>query len=151
LTGGINDEHFIHKIQWSAAGFALVVASALLAGSTSRATGAEVGAQEKVIRVEKLANAPGKTLTVVSVNYAPGGKSPAHRHAGSVFAYVLSGAIRSQNSATGPVKVYKAGESFFEPSGSQHLVSENASTTEPASMLVVFVADDGAQLTTFDK
>jgi quercetin dioxygenase-like cupin family protein len=36
-------------------------------------------------------------------------------HAGSVFAYVLSGAIRSENSATGPVKVYKAGESFFEP------------------------------------
>ena len=103
------------------------------------------------MRVEKLANAPGKTLTVVTVNYAPGGKSGAHHHAGSVFAYVLSGAIRSENSATGPVKVYKTGESFFEPSGSRHLVSENASATEPARMLVVFVADDGAQLTTFDK
>ena len=141
----------VTKIQWSAASFALVVASALLAGSTSRATGAETGAQEKPVRVEKLANAPGKTLTVVTVNYGPGGKSGKHHHAGSVFAYVLSGAIRSQNSATGPVKVYKAGESFFEPSGSQHLVSENARATEPASMLVVFVADDGAQLTTFDK
>jgi quercetin dioxygenase-like cupin family protein len=61
---------------------------------------------------------------------------------------VLSGAIRSQNSATGPAKVYKAGESFFEPAGSAHLVSENASTTEPASMLVILVADDGARLTT---
>lgn len=67
------------------------------------------------MRVEKLANAPGKTLTVVIVNYAPGGKSGPHRHAGSVFAYVLSGAIRSENSATGPVRVYRAGESFFEP------------------------------------
>jgi quercetin dioxygenase-like cupin family protein len=131
----------VTKIQWSAASFALVVASALLAGSTARATGAEAGAQEKPVRVEKLANAPGKTLTVVTVNYAPGGKSGKHHHAGSVFAYVLSGEIRSQNSATGPVKVYKAEESFFEPSGSQHLVSENASGTEPASMLVVFVAD----------
>jgi quercetin dioxygenase-like cupin family protein len=55
------------------------------------------------------------------------------------------------SSATGPVKVYKAGESFFEPPGSEHLVSENASATEPASLLAVFVADDGAQLTTFDK
>lgn len=70
--------------------------------------------------VEKLANAPGKTLTVVTVTYAPGGKSGKHHHAGSVFAYVLSGAIRSENSATGPVKVYKAGESFFEQTGSEH-------------------------------
>ena len=77
-------------------------------------------------------------------------KSGAHRHAGSVFAYVLSGAIRSENAATGPVKVYKAGESFFEPPGSTHRISENASATEPASLLAVFVADDGAQLTSFD-
>jgi quercetin dioxygenase-like cupin family protein len=139
------------KLQCIAVGAVFVMASALPAGPTSPATGAELAAQEKPIRVEKLANAPGKTLTVVTVNYAPGGKSAKHRHAGSVLAYVLSGAIRSENSATGPVKVYKAGESFFEPSGSQHLVSENASATEPASMLVVFVADDGAQLTTFDK
>jgi quercetin dioxygenase-like cupin family protein len=56
---------------------------------------------------------------------------------------VLSGAIRSENSATGPARVYKAGESFFEPPGSKHLISENASATEPASLLAVFVADDG--------
>jgi quercetin dioxygenase-like cupin family protein len=105
----------------------------------------------KVVRAEKLPNVPGKTLTALTVTYGPGGKSPGHRHAGSVFAYVLSGAIRSENSATGPAKVYHAGESFFEPAGSKHLVSENASATEPASLLAVFIADDGAQLTTFDK
>jgi quercetin dioxygenase-like cupin family protein len=48
-------------------------------------------------------------------------------------------------------KVYKAGESFFEPPGSEHLVSANASTSKPASLLAIFVADDGAGLTTFDK
>jgi quercetin dioxygenase-like cupin family protein len=68
-----------------------------------------------------------------------------------VFVYVLSGQIRSENSATGPAKVYKAGETFFEPPGSEHLVSENASETEPASLLAVFVADDGAKLTTYNK
>jgi quercetin dioxygenase-like cupin family protein len=57
---------------------------------------------------------------------------------------------RSENSATGLVKIYQAGESFFEPPGSTHLISENASATEPASLLAVFVADDGAQLTSFD-
>jgi quercetin dioxygenase-like cupin family protein len=99
----------------------------------------------------KLPNVPGKNLTAVVVTYAPGMKSPSHHHAGSVYAYVLSGEIRSANSATGPVRVYKAGESFFEPPGSAHTVSENASATASASLLAVFVADEGATLTTPDK
>ena len=103
------------------------------------------------VAAEKLPNVPGKTITALVVNFAPGGKLGKHHHAGSVLAYVLSGAIRSENSASGPSKVYKAGESFFEPPGSEHLVSENASATEPASLLAVFVADDGVQLTSFDK
>ena len=139
------------KIQWVTAGVVSVMAAVLLASVTSRADGNEVGVEVKPVSVEKLGNVPGKSLTAVVVNYAPGGKSGKHHHAGSVFAYVLSGAIRSENSATGPVRVYKAGESFFEPPGSEHLVSENASATEPASLLAVFIADDRAQLTTFDK
>ena len=99
----------------------------------------------------KLPNVPGKSLTAVVVNYKPGGKSSAHKHAGSVFAYVVSGKIRSQNSATGPARVYAVGECFFEPDGSEHMVSENASATEPASLLAIFVADDGARLTTPSK
>jgi quercetin dioxygenase-like cupin family protein len=139
------------KMSWTVAGAALLLASALLTGTPLRAAGAEVGVEVKPVRVEQLLNVPGKTLTAVVVTYAPSGKSGAHQHAGSVFAYVLSGAIRSENSATGPAKVYQAGESFFEPHGSKHLISENASATEPASLLAVFVADDGAQLTSFDK
>ena len=95
----------------------------------------------------KLANVPGNTLTAEVVEYPTGGKSSVHHHVGSVFAYVLTGSIRSQNSATGPARIYKAGESFFEPPGSDHLVSENASASEPASLLAVHVAEDGAVLT----
>ena len=95
----------------------------------------------------KLANVPGNTLTAEVVEYPPGGKSSVHHHAGSVFAYVLTGSIRSQNSATGPARIYKTGEWFFEPPGSDHLVSENASASEPASLLAVHVAEDGAVLT----
>jgi quercetin dioxygenase-like cupin family protein len=95
----------------------------------------------------KLANVPGNTLTAEVVEYPPGGKSSVLHHAGSVFAYVLTGSIRSHNSATGPARIYKAGESFFEPPGSDHLVSENASASEPASLLAVHVAEDGAVLT----
>jgi quercetin dioxygenase-like cupin family protein len=135
--------------RWARAAF--LTAGALAAGATLRAAGDDAGAQVKPVLAEKLPNVPGKSMTAVVVTYAPGAKSGKHHHAGSVFAYVLSGAIRSESSATGPAKVYKAGEGFFEPPGSEHLVSENASLTEPASLLAVFVADDGAQLTTFDK
>jgi quercetin dioxygenase-like cupin family protein len=131
----------------------LGVAAALLLTGGALLTGAAAEDAGTVKRAfaGQLPNVPGKSLTAVVVSYAPGGRSGKHHHAGSVFAYVLSGAIRSENSATGPAKIYQAGESFFEPPGSEHLVSENASTTEPASLLAIFIADDGAELTQFDK
>jgi quercetin dioxygenase-like cupin family protein len=97
-----------------------------------------------------LPNVPGKRLIAVVVDYAPGGASPVHHHAGSVFVHVLAGAVRSQVTG-GPVTIYTAGQSFFEPPGGQHLVSENASTTEPARLLAVFIADEGATLTVNDR
>jgi hypothetical protein len=105
-------------------------------------------AQEKPVRVDKLANAPGKTLTVVTVNYAPGGKSGKHHNDGSVFAYVLS--VRSARKLGD-----RAGQGL---QGRRKLLrtarkssSGQRAQPEPASMLVIFVADDGAQLTTFNK
>jgi quercetin dioxygenase-like cupin family protein len=95
-----------------------------------------------------LPNVPGKRVTIVRVFYGPGGFTRAHRHAGSVTAYVTKGEIRSQL-AGGLVEAFKVGQSFFEPPGATHLVSANASNTEPAELIAVFVADEGAQLTTF--
>jgi quercetin dioxygenase-like cupin family protein len=103
--------------------------------------------QERPAFSTPLPNVPGKSLTAIVVTFAPGASSPVHHHSGSVYAYVLTGTIRSENSATGPAHEYNAGESFFEPPGSVHLVTANASETEPASLLAVFVADDGATLT----
>lgn len=59
-------------------------------------------------------NIPGKLLTAVVVDYAPGGASPSHAHAKSAFiyAYVVSGAVESQVN-DGPKRTYTAGESFF--------------------------------------
>lgn len=118
---------------------------------TGAVSAAEGGDKTTTVFSRALPNVPGKTLTAIVIDYPPGGKSGVHRHAGSVFAYILSGAVRSENSATGPVRVYKTGESFFEPPGSKHLVSENVSTTEPARILAIFVADDGTNLTVFEK
>ena len=97
-----------------------------------------------------LPNVPGKSLKAVVVDYAPGGASPGHVHAGSafIFAYVLSGEIESQVN-DGPKRVFHAGESFYETPGSLHAVSRNASATEPAKLLAVFVVNtDDKELTT---
>jgi quercetin dioxygenase-like cupin family protein len=94
-----------------------------------------------------LPNVPGKRVTIVRVFYGPGGFTRTHRHAGSVTAYITKGEIRSQL-AGGPVEIFKVGQSFFEPPEATHLVSANASNTEPAELIAVFVADEGAQLTT---
>ncbi len=128
------------------------IIAALILGAAALSTGFGAGAHSDDANVQQvfskiLPNVPGKVLSAVVVNYGPGGKSGAHHHAGSVFAYVLTGAIRSQVSGDAEAKVYKAGESFFEAPGSSHLVSENASTTEPASLIAIFVANDGAALT----
>ncbi|MGH6777247.1 MAG: cupin domain-containing protein [Bradyrhizobium sp.] len=104
----------------------------------------------EVIASYPLPNVPGKWVTVVRVTYGPGGFTPPHRHAGSVTAYITRGEIRSQL-AGGPLETFKVGQSFFEPPGATHLVSANASHTEPAELVAVFVADEGAELTTYLK
>jgi hypothetical protein len=43
-----------------------------------------------------LPDVPGKRITIVRVFYGPGGFTRAHRHAGSVTAYITKGEIRSQ-------------------------------------------------------
>jgi quercetin dioxygenase-like cupin family protein len=98
--------------------------------------------EEKMVFEHVVPNVEGKSMIAVVVTYPPGGKSPAHRHARSafVYAYVLSGAIRSQVDDE-PAKVYQVGEGFYEMPGSHHRISENASDRAPASLLAVFVVD----------
>ena len=87
-------------------------------------------------------NVPGKRLVSLIVDYPPGASSDAHRHARSAFiyAYVLSGEIRSAVDGE-PARVYRAGELWFESPGAHHRVSANASDTESARLLAVFIVD----------
>ena len=114
------------------------------------ASSAQAGGTQNVVEPigsYALPNVAGKRVTVVRVFYGPGGFTPPHRHSGSVTAYITKGEIRSQLGG-GPIETFKVGQSFFEPPGTTHLVSANASMTEPAELIAVFVADEGAQLTT---
>ena len=108
--------------------------------------------QVKPVFKQLIPNAEGKSMVAVVVTYPAGAKSLPHHHARSAFiyAYVLSGAIRSQVDDE-PVKVYQVGEGFYEKPGSHHRISENASDKDPASLLAVFVVDsDDGPLTTPD-
>ena len=103
---------------------------------------------------EAIPNIPGKSLVGLVVNYPPGGATQAHYHPRSAFVtgYVLSGSIRSQVN-DGKTQVFRAGESWTEPPGAYHPISENASATEPASLLAIFVVDttDTERLVTFER
>ncbi|WP_442921019.1 cupin domain-containing protein [Mesorhizobium sp. Cs1299R1N3] len=110
-------------------------------------------ASVKLVYDHVLPNVPGKSMKAVLVEYEPGGTSPAHTHPNSAFIYatVLEGAIRSQVN-DGPVTTYRAGESFSEFPGDHHSVSENASKTERARLLAIFVVDTSEkELTIYGK
>jgi len=87
------------------------------------------------------------SATAVEVSYAPGESSAAHRHPGITIAYVLEGEIRSKVGDE-PEKTYTVGQMFLETPGQLHAVSGNASTTRPAKLLAILLAEKGAQLTT---
>jgi len=88
----------------------------------------------------------GWEVTVSHVDYPPGRVGQQHHHAGFVLAYVLEGAIVTRISGQ-PQATYTAGQMFYEPPGSTHEVSDNASATQPAKLLALIFAKKGATLT----
>ena len=114
-------------------------ATAPTAGSTH---GAPLRETVTVAADEPIPNLPGKRLVTHIVDYRPGASSASHRHARSAFiyAYVLSGEVRSQVDDE-PVRVYRPGETWFERPGAYHRVSANASDIEPARLLAVLIVD----------
>ena len=134
--------------------FNLYLALTMMAMSGQALAHGDEAAHEKVTPAFRhaLPNVPGKVISSVVVEYQPGQKSLPHRHGQAfVIAYVLEGAIKSGVNGA-PVKVYKAGESWTEQPGDHHTVSANASDTEPARLLAIFIADKGQkELVTFDK
>ncbi len=113
----------------------------------SDASSGSSSSKVEIVASHAIPDMPGKRVTVVRVTYGPGGFTPPHRHGGTVTAYITKGRIKSKLN-DGPVEIFDVGQSFFEPPGTIHYVSANASNTESAELIAVFVADEGAQLTT---
>jgi quercetin dioxygenase-like cupin family protein len=129
----------------------IAAASAAIAIATAMpAFAQDVGDKVTPSFAQAIPNIPGKSLIAVVVDYPPGGASVPHTHAKSsfIYAYVISARIESKVN-DGTTRVYKAGEGWSEPPGASHPISRNASKTEPAKLLAVFVVDtDDKELTT---
>ena len=95
-----------------------------------------------VLMKQSLGDMAGKVATVLTVDYAPGAASGPHVHPGSVFAYVLEGAVVSQLEGGEPI-TYTTGQSWYESPKKPHIVSRNASKTEPAKLLVLLLSQEG--------
>lgn len=141
----------------AAAAMVLTVANANAQAASASDKGLAVpGAKSaKVTQVYQhaLPGVPGKSIKGVTVEYGPGGYSPSHTHAKSaiIYATVIEGAVRMQVNE-GPEVTYQIGQNWTEMPGDHHRVSANASQTQPAKILAVFVVDDAdAELTIPDK
>ncbi len=103
-------------------------------------------AKETPLMTRALADVPGREGLVERVVLAPGEVVPAHRHNADVFAYVLEGSIITRVEG-GEAQTVHAGEVFYESPTDLHLGSRNASTTQPATLLVFFIKKTGAPST----
>jgi quercetin dioxygenase-like cupin family protein len=112
-----------------------------LAGGTAVAQDATV----TPLLSKDLSSAPGKELSMITVEYAPGGSDPIHTHHAQALVYVLEGSIVMQVRGGEPVTL-TPGQTFYEGPDDVHVVGRNASQTAPAKFLVILVKDKGAPI-----
>ena len=120
-------------------GIASLLALGLGIGLAYAQHASEAGEHVKVLSAVEIVEAlDGKKAkaTTVEVTLRPGQSGLAHRHPGPGFVYVLEGeyelGIDNQ-----PTKRFKAGETFYEPTGCLHRVSRNPSPTTNTRLIAV--------------
>ena len=97
------------------------------------------------VLTKDLRDLSGKEGSMITVEYAPGGSDPVHRHNANTFVYVLEGSVVMQVKG-GKEVTLTPGQTFYEGLDDVHVVSRNASNTTPAQFLVFFVKEKGAPL-----
>ena len=125
----------------SLASMLAMVAASTSAPSLAASEGAK-SSRRDVIK-QTLPGEPPREITLVEVTYPPGTGSPPHQHANGVMAFVVSGSIASKVGDAAE-QTFHAGEAWWEPVGAVHRVSRNASSTEPATLLAIYVAPTGS-------
>jgi quercetin dioxygenase-like cupin family protein len=108
-------------------------------------TGTAMAQEPKVTSLmsKDLPESPGKEALLMTVEHAPGGSSPVHRHNAHAMVYVLEGSVVMQVKG-GKEVALTPGQTFYEGPNDIHIVDRNASSTQPAKFLVVIIKDTGA-------
>jgi len=122
---------------------AALMLSLSLAGGTFLAQDGTV----RPLLSQDLNGVSGKELSMLAVEYAPGGSTPQHMHRAQALVYVQEGSIVMQVKG-GPLVTLTAGQTWSEGPDDVHIVSRNASKTAPAKYLVFMVKDKGAPILT---
>ena len=120
---------------------AVLLLSVSLAGGTRAAQDVTI----KSLLSKDLAGAPGKELSMITVDYLPGASDPVHTHDAQAMVYVLEGSVVMQVQGNPPVTL-APGQTFDEGPGDVHIGARNASHTAAAKFLVFFVKDKGAPI-----
>jgi quercetin dioxygenase-like cupin family protein len=115
----------------------------LMAGTLAAQQPADKEAKVTPLMSKALAENPGKEVLVITVEYAPGGTDPIHRHNAQAFVYVLEGTIVMQLKG-GKEVTLTPGETFYEGPDDVHIVGRNASSTKPAKFVVFLIKEKGA-------
>ena len=108
-------------------------------------TGTAMAQQPEVTSLmsKDLTGDPDKEVLMITVEHAPGGSTPIHRHDAQAFVYVLEGSVVMQVEG-GEEVTLTPGQTFYEGPDDLHVVDRNASTTEPAKFLVLLIKNKGA-------
>jgi quercetin dioxygenase-like cupin family protein len=123
----------------------ILVAALVFAGGVQLAATAYAEPPQPVvvpIMQKDLADAPGKEMVMLTVEYPPGTVEHIHRHDAHAFVYVLEGTI-VEGVRGGKEVSLTPGQTFYEGPDDVHTVGRNASATKPAKFLVVMVKKKG--------
>jgi quercetin dioxygenase-like cupin family protein len=137
-----------YRITMIGSTFVFIAVAALWVARASIASSPASAGVVRILSQQPLAGWTGTDVTILTVDYPPGGSTPPHEHPGTTYAYVLEGSVVSKLD-DGPTQTFTKGQMWSEQPHEHHMISENASSTEQAKLLVLMIAPHGAQLTTF--
>ena len=119
-------------------------------GGTMNNTAAHQDSTVTPLLSKDLADAAGKELAMIRVEYAPGASDPVHTHHAQALVYVVEGSIEMQVRGGVPVTL-GPGDTFYEGPDDVHVVGRNLSQTAPARFVVFLVKEKGAPILTLVK
>jgi quercetin dioxygenase-like cupin family protein len=116
------------------------------AGKAPNPIAGDKGVTVRPVMQHDLPDAPGKQISILTVEFAPGAGNSPHRHPGSTIAYVLEGAVVSEVDPDEKPVTYRVGQAWYELPTHTHRVARNASKTRKAKILAVLISDKGQEL-----